>query len=102
MCGAVPRFGPKLLRRFLAEDIPAGLIPMASLADLAGVATPVTRLLIDAAALVARKDFWASGRTLTQFGLADLPLAAVVAAFADSYLADSVNPQYTDVSVPGK
>lgn len=79
----IPRFGPKLLPRFVYEDIPTGLVPMASLATLATVAMPVTRLLIDVASLLTHIDFWESGRTLERLGLAQLSVAEVVQSFGD-------------------
>lgn len=78
----VPRFGPKLLPRFLYEDVPAGLVPIAVLATVVGVATPVTSLLIDLASLIAHEDFWETGRSLERFGLKDAGAAEIVAAFA--------------------
>lgn len=64
----VPRFGTKLLARFFAEDVPAALVPMESLARLAGVATPVTTALITLASTGCGRDLRAIGRTVEALG----------------------------------
>jgi opine dehydrogenase len=82
MTSGVPRFGPKLLPRFIEEDVPAGLVPIASLAAKVGINVPITRLLIDLASTLWKVDFVQTGRNLRCFGLADLDAEGVVAAFA--------------------
>ena len=77
----IPRFGPKLLPRFVYEDIPTGLVPVASLAALAMVATPVTNLLIDVASLLTQNNFWETGRTVESLGLGRLSAAEIVDVF---------------------
>lgn len=78
-----PRFGPKLLPRFIYEDIATGLVPMASLAERAGVSMPVTRLLIDVASLLTHVNFWETGRTLETLGLAEMSLSNIVQLFGN-------------------
>ena len=78
----LPRFGPTLLPRFIEEDVPAGLVPIVSLAALVGIDTPVTKLLIDLASLVWGVDFMETGRTIDNFGMGNLDPTGVVAAFA--------------------
>ena len=62
---------PKELRsRYLTEDVPFGLVPIASIAHELGVATPTIDLVIDLACLLLGEDLRASGRTATSLGLA--------------------------------
>jgi opine dehydrogenase len=62
---------PKELRsRYLTEDVPFGLVPIASIARELGVATPTIDLVIDLACLLLGEDLRASGRTATSLGLA--------------------------------
>lgn len=58
-----------LEHRYLLEDIPTGLVPMADLGDLLGVPTPTIRRIVDIAGIMLGVDFWASGRTLARMGL---------------------------------
>jgi len=77
----VPRVGSRLMPRFLMEDIPAGLIPIASFGKLVDVETPLTLSLIELACVATGIDFWNIGRTLENLGLDGLEPKAVVAAF---------------------
>lgn len=45
-----------LTSRYLAEDVPSGLVPIAALGEAAGVATPLMRMLIDLASRVHGLD----------------------------------------------
>jgi opine dehydrogenase len=58
-----------LLHRYILEDIPTGLVPMASLGDLAGVETPVIDTVIGIASQFYRIDFWETGRTIESLKL---------------------------------
>lgn len=60
--GAIPRFGPKLQKRFLHEDVPCSLVPLEVLGRQAGVATPLTTGLIALANILEAVDFRATGR----------------------------------------
>ncbi len=62
---------PKELRsRYLTEDVPYGLVPIASIARELGIATPTIDLVIDLASLLLDEDLRATGRTATSLGLA--------------------------------
>jgi opine dehydrogenase len=60
--GGIARFGPKLQRRFLYEDVPCSLVPMEFLGHMVGVAMPVTTSLIEIANILEQTDFRAVGR----------------------------------------
>jgi opine dehydrogenase len=57
--------------RFLAEDIPFGLVFALALGRIAGVPMPATRTIVDAASLIAGRDFASANDLLAPLGLAD-------------------------------
>lgn len=58
--------------RYVLEDIPTGLVPIASLGAALGVPTPACRAMVDLACVLYERDFWAEGRTVENLGLAGL------------------------------
>jgi opine dehydrogenase len=63
-----------LKMRYLNEDIPMSLVPMASLGRKFGVETPAIDAIIRLASLLNGCDYWAEGRTVERLGIADLDL----------------------------
>ncbi|MDQ7793653.1 MAG: NAD/NADP octopine/nopaline dehydrogenase family protein [bacterium] len=55
--------------RYLHEDVPAGLVPLAALGQLTGVTTPAISAIVDLASVAVGADFRAAGRTLERMGL---------------------------------
>ena len=62
----------KLGLRYVVEDVPTGLVPVADIGKKLGIATPTIDLVIDLADRVYHRDFRAEGRTLERLGLTDL------------------------------
>lgn len=58
--------------RYLWEDVPMSLIPIASLGAQLGVETPTINYIIHLAGLMNGYDYWAEGRTVEKMGLAGL------------------------------
>jgi len=58
--------------RYLTEDVPMSLVPMASLGEMLGVPTPTIRSIIHLASLLHGADFWAEGRTVEKLGIAGM------------------------------
>jgi len=58
--------------RYLEEDIPASLVPMASLGQYLGVPTPGMDSMIALASIIHSTDYRASGRTVARLGLEGL------------------------------
>ena len=58
-----------LYHRYLLEDVPFSLVPIASLGDLLHVPTPTTKSLIQLASVIHGVDFWKTGRTVEKLGL---------------------------------
>ena len=77
---------PSTLRhRFLDEDVPYGLVPLAELGHLAGVATPHMDRVIDLASVVRGRDYRAEGLTLERMGLANKTPDAVQSLLWDGF-----------------
>ena len=68
--GDVPRFGRKLLRRHVFEDVPCAIVPYVWLGERAGLRMPVSRALLDALSLATGVSFAAVGRTADALGAA--------------------------------
>ena len=62
----------RLDHRYVAEDVPYGLVPLAELGRTAGIRTPVADALTTVASVALQRDYRAEGRTLEQMGLAGL------------------------------
>jgi len=58
--------------RYIWEDVPMSLVPLASLGDLLGVETRTAKALIYLASLINATDYWANGRTVESMGLGGL------------------------------
>ncbi|WP_282173269.1 NAD/NADP-dependent octopine/nopaline dehydrogenase family protein [Cytobacillus firmus] len=58
----------KLETRFLTEDVPCGLVPLASLGKLLNIEMPITNAFIETANSVLQIDYWKEGRTLERLG----------------------------------
>jgi opine dehydrogenase len=63
--------------KYIAEDVPVGLMPMRALGRAAGVPTPQIDAVIALAQTLAGSDFAASERTLDRMGLAGLDAAGI-------------------------
>jgi opine dehydrogenase len=65
-----PGAGPRGLKhRYISEDIPFLLVPLAELADLVGVEVPVVKSLITIACTLNDTDYRSEGRNLKSLGL---------------------------------
>jgi opine dehydrogenase len=78
--GAVPDNAVTVPKRFITEDVPHGLVPLASLGRAIGVPTPVTDSLIELSCAFSQTDFRRDGRTLERLGLPTTGAADLVAA----------------------
>ena len=64
---------PNSLRhKFIAEDVPTGLIPMSALGRAAGVPTPAIDALVAVAKIMTGQSFAAEARTLERLGLSGM------------------------------
>jgi len=66
----LPLEGPNDLNgRYLVEDGPYTLVCMSSVADVAGVETPLMKSVVNLAGALKGEDYWKIGRTLEKVGL---------------------------------
>jgi opine dehydrogenase len=71
--------GPKSLKvRYVFEDVPTGLVPIASFAQTAGIPTPASRSIVDIACVMYSRDFWTEGRSMENLGLAGMRVEQVL------------------------
>ena len=63
--------------KYIAEDVPVGLVPMAQLGGAARVATPAIDAVVKLAQLLAGTDFAADARTLARMGLAGMDVGQI-------------------------
>jgi opine dehydrogenase len=66
-----------IVHRYIWEDVPMSLVPIASLGAMLGVATPVTDMIIDLGSMLHGTDYRAAGRTVESLGLAGLTLRQI-------------------------
>lgn len=59
--------------RYMREDLQLGLSFLVSVAELAGVATPLARAFLAIGGPICGENFMTTGRTLASLGLGDLP-----------------------------
>lgn len=55
--------------RYIWEDVPTGLVPIAALGQAVGVPTPMIDTMINLAGAICQHDFRANGRTLERLGM---------------------------------
>ena len=61
-----------LTHRYLFEDVPMSLVPIAALGQRYGVAVRAMDAVIQLACIIHRTDYWRRGRTLDKLGIAQL------------------------------
>jgi opine dehydrogenase len=63
--------------RYISEDVPASLVPIASIGEMLGVRTPAMRSVIYLASIMHGVDYWTSGRTVDKLGIAGLSVKEI-------------------------
>jgi len=58
--------------RYIAEDVPASLVPIASIGEMLGVPTPAMRSIIHLASIMHGVDYMSLGRTVDKLGIAGM------------------------------
>jgi len=59
----------RLHHRYIDEDVPMSLVPLASLAEMLKVEVPTIKAIIHLASIMRERDFWKEGRTVEKLGL---------------------------------
>lgn len=68
---------PTLNHRYIFEDVPMSLVPMAALGQRYGVSVRGMDSIIRLACIIHRTDYWRRGRTLDKLGIAELSVSEV-------------------------
>lgn len=68
---------PTLNHRYITEDVPMSLVPIAALADSYGVSVRGMESIIRLACIVHRTDYWRRGRTLDKLGIKDWSVSEI-------------------------
>jgi opine dehydrogenase len=64
-----------LVHRYIFEDVPMSLVPIASLGERFGVSVRGMEAIIRLACIVHRTDYWRRGRTVDKLGIGDLSVS---------------------------
>ncbi|MBI4582184.1 MAG: NAD/NADP octopine/nopaline dehydrogenase family protein [Planctomycetes bacterium] len=59
----------RIEHRYITEDVPASLVPIASIGEMLNVPTPTIRSIIRLASVMHGVDYWAQGRTVERLGI---------------------------------
>lgn len=71
--------------KYISEDVPVGLVPMAALGAASGVPTPAIDALIEMVRCMTGKNYAAEGRTLRRMGLADMDARRIRHVIANGF-----------------
>jgi len=55
--------------RYITEDVPTSLVPIASIGEMLKIPMPATRAIIHLASVMHGVDYWAEGRTVDKLGI---------------------------------
>jgi opine dehydrogenase len=66
-----------ILHRYVTEDVPMSLVPLASIGRMLGVPVPMMEMVIDLAGVMHGKDYWIEGRTVERMGIAGLSVKEI-------------------------
>ena len=76
---------PSLDNRYIFEDVPFSLVPMASAGASVGLQPRAIEAVVDLAGLVYDTNFWARGRTLASLGLGGLSPGEIQRVAAEGF-----------------
>lgn len=60
--------------RYITEDVPTSLVPIASVGEMFKIPTPTIRSIIHLASIIHNCDYWEEGRTVERLGIAGMTL----------------------------
>ena len=66
---------PTLSHRYITEDVPMSLVPIAALGERYGVSTRGMNSIIQLGCIIHRTDYWRRGRTLDKLGIDQLSVS---------------------------
>ncbi|MFO7649957.1 MAG: NAD/NADP octopine/nopaline dehydrogenase family protein [bacterium] len=66
-----------IAHRYIFEDVPSSLVPLASLGAMLGARAPTIEFVIRLAEVMHGRDYWSEGRTVERLGLAGLTVEGI-------------------------
>jgi opine dehydrogenase len=67
----------RLHHRYVDEDVPMSLVPLASIGDMLKVETPTIKSIIRLASIMRGIDFWKKGRTVQKLGIKGMSIKEI-------------------------
>ncbi len=67
----------RLHHRYIDEDVPMSLVPIASIGAMLGVETPTINSIIHLASIMRGEDFWKTGRTVERLGIKGMSIREI-------------------------
>lgn len=67
----------RLEHRYITEDVPMSLVPLAALGDHLKVPVPTIKAIIHLASVLDQRNYWLEGRTLDRLGLAGMTVQQI-------------------------
>lgn len=77
-----------LNHRYIFEDVPMSLVPIAALGQRYGVSVEAMNSIIKLACIIHRTDYWRRGRTLEKLGIANLSVSEITRYVNEGELID--------------
>jgi len=77
--------------RYINEDIPMSLVPMASLGDMLGIRVRGMASIIRQACIIRERDFWSLGRSVESLGISHLRTKNLLSMVTDGNL-EAISP----------
>jgi opine dehydrogenase len=68
---------PSIDHRYISEDVPMSLVPIASIGSMLGVPTPTIDMIIELGSLLHGHDYRSEGRTVERLGIAGLSVKEI-------------------------
>ena len=76
---------PNLQHRYVSEDVPYGLVPIAGLGDLLDVPTPAADSMVVLSSIGNETDYWREGLTLEKLGFSGLSAVEILEIANEGY-----------------
>ena len=77
---------PTLNHRYIFEDVPMSLVPIASLGQRYGVSVQGMDSMIRISSIIHKTDYWRKGRTIEKLGIDKLSVGELTAYVTDGVL----------------
>lgn len=76
---------PNLRHRYVSEDVPYGLVPIAGFGDILDVPTPAIDSMVILSSIANETDYWRDGLTLEKLGFEGLSAPEILKIANDGY-----------------